>query len=265
MLPLIPLLGTELMSQNYMLRIKVPSWVYVCLDLDLPARRLDVYVDDKKLEAISSQYTRSWDKITSESLKLTRLSIHNEKVGIVNLFNEPFRAGTCGQNGTLVAWPLMLNAMQPMGTNKMSLAAICSKDQSYLVYVPFRTSFDIARENCHKMKHGGHFPIYSSMEARDIVCLLLLKSHHKQLLHNMEKDCLLLLAGEKVAHFFESGVRGGHIFLKFVNIITGQLLIVHPFDPNLQLKFLSFLKREKRFWSIFFQLPVFSPLPLPSV
>jgi len=144
-----------------MISIVLPDWQYFCLDLDSVAPKLDLYVGDKKINVSKPAH---WNAILPQNLQLNRLAINSEKVGLINLFREPYRAGTCGQNGTLMAWPLMLDAMQPMGINQVKQAAICRQDQSHLVFVPSRMSYDKARKNCQRMEASGRFPVYSNLE-----------------------------------------------------------------------------------------------------
>ena len=155
----------EFIMKSFRLAVTLPDWQYVCIDLDLAARRLDLYVNDTQLTALSS--ADIWrGRFPANGVQLASLRIYNEKDALVNLFSEPFRPGTCGQNGSLLAWPAIMAGMQPAGCGKADLAAICGRDHSLLVYVPFYTSYDTATENCHKMAAGGHFPVYSSFEVR---------------------------------------------------------------------------------------------------
>ena len=146
--------------------VTLPDWLYVCMDLDLMTRRLNVYIDDKQLNLINSGLNNTWDLINFNSLQLTRLTVHNEKVGLINLFSESFQPGTCGKNGSLLSWPLMFASMQPMGQALMDIAALCRADHPHLVFIPFKTTFNSALGNCNKITVGGRFPIYSSLEAR---------------------------------------------------------------------------------------------------
>jgi hypothetical protein len=124
--------------------------------------KLDVYVGDKKLDIMT---TGPWNTVSPQNLQLHRLSVNAEKIGLINFFSEPFQSGTCGQNGTLVPWSLILTKMRPMGINQADLAAVCGHLQHHLVAVPSRTNFEIATQNCRKMGADGHFPVYSNKEA----------------------------------------------------------------------------------------------------
>jgi hypothetical protein len=124
--------------------------------------KLDVYVGDKKLDIIK---TGPWNTVSPQNLQLHRLTINAEKVGLVNFFKEPFQAGTCGKNGTMLTWSLLLEKMQPAGINQVDLAAICAHARSHLVVVPSQTNFSTALKNCQKIGAGGRFPVYSNLEA----------------------------------------------------------------------------------------------------
>jgi hypothetical protein len=162
----------------------LPSWQYICLDMDTASSRLHLYVDDRKLEAVNGD---RWSVVPPQNLQLNRIVVNSEKVGLVNLFREPFRAGTCGQNGSLLAWPLMLAGMRPMGSSRVDRAAICGKNSSHLVLVPPRTNFDTAVENCQKMETGGRFPVFSSLEAGDGLRSNLRRTSSQFSLSNPEK------------------------------------------------------------------------------
>jgi hypothetical protein len=157
-------LGAAIIVQSYTMSTVLPSWQYICMDMDTASSRLHLYVDDRKLEAVNGD---RWSIVPPQNLQLNRIVVNSEKVGLINLFREPFRAGICGQNGSLVAWPAMLAGMQPMGRSLVDRAAICGKNSSHLVLVPPRTNFNTAVENCLKMEAGGRFPVYSSLEAGD--------------------------------------------------------------------------------------------------
>ena len=154
---------------SFSITVTVPEWLYVCMDLDLMDKRLDTYIGDKKMDFTFSGLNNTWDLINYNSLQLQRISVHNEKAGLINLFSESFRPGTCGQNGSLLAWPVMFSAMQPRGHAVTDLSALCGADKTHLVFVPLRTSFNSALDNCNKIKAGSRFPVYSSLEARGII------------------------------------------------------------------------------------------------
>jgi hypothetical protein len=154
--------GAKQIVQSYSLTVILPDWQYFCLDLDTMNPKLDVYVGDKKLDIMT---TGPWNTVSPQNLQLHRLSVNAEKIGLINFFSEPFRSGTCGQNGTLVPWSLILTKMRPMGINQADLAAVCGHLQHHLVAVPSRTNFETATQNCRKMGADGHFPVYSNKEA----------------------------------------------------------------------------------------------------
>jgi hypothetical protein len=124
--------------------------------------KLDVYVGDKKLDIIT---TGPWNTVSPQNLQLHRLTVNAEKVGLINFFKEPFQAGTCGKNGTMLTWSMLLAKMRPTGINQVDVADICSHARSHLVVVPSRTNFNTARKNCQKIGAGGRFPVYSNLEA----------------------------------------------------------------------------------------------------
>jgi hypothetical protein len=144
----------------------LPDWHYVCIDLDLVAHKLELYVNDVQLEAHQSHVGIRWNRFPVNGLPLTRLESYNEKVGPINLFREPFQNGTCGKNGTLIAWPTMMAGMRPAGRGQADLAAICGHDHSNLVFMSFVTDYTTAKDNCGKLAPGGHFPNYQTLEAR---------------------------------------------------------------------------------------------------
>jgi hypothetical protein len=158
-----PLSDGDWYSRGFQLNVSLPEWRYICIYLDTVARQLDLYVGDRKMEAHTSNYSIRWEFLPN--LQLTSLHIFNEVVGPINLFAGPFQPGTCGQNGTLVAWPAMLAAMQPMGRRSEKLDIICGQNRSQMVYVSSKTSYAIAMENCKKIGAGGRFPTFSSFEA----------------------------------------------------------------------------------------------------
>ena len=159
-----------MVAYSFSITVLLPEWLYVCMDLDLMKKRLELFIGDKKMDPVFSGLNNTWDLINYYSLQLQRISVHNEKVGLINLFNGSFYPGTCGQNGSLVAWPMIFAAMQPMGYNEMDLAALCGGKKTHLVFVPSKSSFNSALDNCKKINLGGHFPIFSSLEARGIIC-----------------------------------------------------------------------------------------------
>jgi hypothetical protein len=156
--------GDEEVLRSYQLTVTLPDWQYVCIDLDLVAQRLDLYVNDRLLETDRSNVSIQWNQFPVNGLPLTSLHIYNEKVGPVNLFKEPFLNNTCGKNGTLISWPLMMAAMRPVGRGTEDLAAICGQDHSNLVFMSFNTDYTTAIENCRKLAPGGHFPNYQTLE-----------------------------------------------------------------------------------------------------
>ncbi len=140
----------------------LPSWEYFCLDLDTEAPKLDVYVGDKKLDIIK---TDPWNSVSPQNLQLHKLTVNAEKVGLINFFKEPFQAGTCGKNGSLMSWSMIIEKMQPIGKNQEDMTAICGFARSHLIVVPTQTNFETAKKNCQKIGAGGRFPVYSNLEA----------------------------------------------------------------------------------------------------
>jgi hypothetical protein len=125
------------------------------------APKLDIYVGDKKLDVIK---TYPWNTVSPQNLQLHRLTVNAERVGLINIFREPFQAGTCGKNGSLIPWSLIIAKMQPIGKNQEDMAAICGSARSHLIVVPSQTNFETARKNCQKIGTGGRFPVYSNIE-----------------------------------------------------------------------------------------------------